>query len=87
MKLIIVVVSFISFKTIFLAQAGKLLFVVPFPSKSHHILGEELAKALLKRGHHVTMITSFHVNEKLSNYTEILLETASKFKQGKQNVS
>lgn len=55
-------------------DASKILVVFPSSSKSHVILGQALAKGLLKNGHQVTMITSFKLNTKNKNYTEIFID-------------
>lgn len=68
-----------------LIQCSNILVLFPFPSKSHHILGEALVKALVKGGHHVTMVTSFHVKEDLTNYTEVLLKNVVQWKERKFN--
>lgn len=69
--------------TIFAANAANILVLFPVPSPSHQILGDELVKALLKKGHHVTMITPYGMKEKFKNYTEVLLEELVEYKESK----
>lgn len=73
---------------IFAANAANILVVFPMPSRSHQILGEELTKALLKKGHHVTMASAYRVKEKLENFTGIYLDGLVEYKESKclQNV-
>lgn len=69
------------------ANAGNILLVFPVPSPSHAIFGNELAKAIVKKGHHVTMITAFPIKEDLQNYTEIVVTELAEFRESKQHVS
>lgn len=82
MKLI-ATISCVLFELSFFVRSENILLICTFPSKSHHILFEEIAKALVKRGHHVTMIAPFRVEEKLLNYKEICVEEILKWKKGK----
>lgn len=70
-----------------LLQAENVLLVFPIPTMSHHIVGEELAKALVKKGHHVTIITPFHAKEKPQNYTEVIIEGIVEWKERKYSYS
>jgi glucuronosyltransferase len=54
--------------------AAKILGVFPFPGKSHSVMLLPLMKELANKGHEVTVITNFRLNEKIANYTEILIE-------------
>lgn len=65
------------------AKAANILFVFPIPSFSHQILGDELVKALIKKGHHVTMASPYKIKGKLDNYTEIVIEGMLEFKESK----
>lgn len=47
----------------------KILCVFPLPARSHFILGNTYAQALLERGHHVTVISPFEENRQLKNYS------------------
>lgn len=66
-------------------NAANILAVFPTPSPSHYILGSELIKGLIKKGHHVTMASPYKMTEKLDNYTDIVLEGMVEFKEGKQH--
>lgn len=77
-----VTISALLFICVSIAQCGNILIVFPFPSVSHHILGEQVARGLLKKGHHVTMITNYRVKDKLENYTEVILNGPTKWKEG-----
>lgn len=67
----------------FAAKASNVLVVFPVPSRSHQILGDELVKGLLKKGHHVTMISPFGMKEKLDNYTDIAVGELLEFKKSR----
>lgn len=58
-----------------IASGSQILFLAPFTAKSHWLYLQSFVKALLKRGHHVTCITSnpFEDQNKI-NYTEILID-------------
>lgn len=64
-------------------QGGDVLVVFPVPTMSHHIVGETLAKALAKNGHHVTIITPFATKNKPHNYSEIVLAELVEWKESK----
>lgn len=55
------------------------------PCRSHHILGSTLLKELARRGHNVTMVSSFPFEEKIPNYTDIELKDMMGFKKGNQD--
>lgn len=57
--------------------------VFPVPSRSHQILGNKIAKALLKKGHNVTTIRPYPLGETLTNHTEIIPEGLLLYKQRK----
>lgn len=62
--------SFIS-----IVSGYKILFLVPFPGNSHWMQLQKFAKELLKRGHEVTAIVNYPINNfKSPNYTEILID-------------
>lgn len=65
------------------ANAANILAIYPTASPSHYILGTELMKALLKKGHHVTMVAPYKMSERLGNYTEIVLEEMAEYKKSK----
>ncbi|TMW45132.1 hypothetical protein DOY81_009787, partial [Sarcophaga bullata] len=62
-------------------ESSKILAVYAFPGKSHFMMHRALIKSLVEKGHQVTMITAFSLeNLKLgSNYTEILIEPVYDF--------
>lgn len=64
-------------------DGANILLVFPIPTMSHHIIGEELAKALIKNGHHTTIITPFHVKDKPTNYDEVILDEIIEWKESK----
>lgn len=68
---------------LFHVRTANILMVFPTPSRSHQILGDEIAKALLKKGHHVTTITPYPLGEELVNHTEIIPEALVLYKQSK----
>ncbi|RZC14240.1 UDP-glucuronosyltransferase 1-7-like, partial [Asbolus verrucosus] len=51
------------------------------PSKSHHILGSRLLRALAEKGHEVTMISPFPLKSKVTNYRDIFLEEMLQYKE------
>lgn len=64
-------------------NAANILALFPVPSFSHQILGNELVKAFIKEGHHVTMGSPYKMKEKLDNYTEIIFEGMVEYKESK----
>ncbi|KAF5296148.1 hypothetical protein FQR65_LT19842 [Abscondita terminalis] len=50
------------------------------PSKSHHILGETLLKALVMKGHNITMLSPFTVSNFSQNYNEIVIPEVIKIR-------
>lgn len=82
MKLIIYPLL-VSLACVYLADASNILAIFPVPSYSHQILGNELVKALIKNGHHVTLASPYHMKEKLDNYKEIILEGMVEYKESK----
>jgi glucuronosyltransferase len=55
-------------------SGAKILGVFAFPSKSHSMMLQPIMKELANKGHQVTAITNYRMNEKIANYTEILIE-------------
>ncbi|CAK1556338.1 unnamed protein product [Leptosia nina] len=55
-------------------EAANILYIVPFPSKSHDIFFRPIGLELAKRGHNVTVITSFDVPNPPKNYHKIVIE-------------
>lgn len=62
-------------------NTANILAIFPMPSVSHQILGDELVKALIKKGHHVTMASPYKMKEKLENYTEVVFEGMVEYKE------
>lgn len=55
-------------------RGANILLVFPVPTMSHHIIGEQLAKALTEKGHHTTIITPFRTKNKPANYNEVIVD-------------
>lgn len=53
------------------ANGANILGVFPVNGRSHWVVYESVMKALVARGHNVTVITSFPQKKPLANYTEI----------------
>lgn len=66
-----------------LSQGAEILGVFHHPGKSHHSLGETILKALVARGHRVTMISPFPLKVPVVNYTDINLKGFLEEIQGK----
>jgi glucuronosyltransferase len=54
---------------------AKVLGVFPFPVRSHLIVQKPLMLELARRGHEVTVVSSFPENKVIPNYTDIALKT------------
>lgn len=67
----------------FVAKAANILVVFPIPSRSHQILGDELVKGLLRKGHEVTMASPHGLDEKSENYTDIVIDGLLEYKKSK----
>ena len=52
-------------------ECSKILFINPTISQSHLIPLQELAKVLAKRGHEVTFVSIFPLNENIPNFEDI----------------
>ncbi|GJQ84146.1 putative PPIases [Trypoxylus dichotomus] len=57
-----------------LTHAARILGIFHMPSYSHFVLGETLLKELARRGHEITVISSFPQKEPVGNYTDIPLK-------------
>ncbi|KAL1491903.1 hypothetical protein ABEB36_012424 [Hypothenemus hampei] len=76
MKIIII---FLLFVPLFVSLNGeKLLLVFPFASKSHYILGNELAKGLAQLGHEVTLLAPYEEKNPPKGYKNIVLDELEK---------
>ncbi|XP_055379736.1 UDP-glycosyltransferase UGT5-like [Condylostylus longicornis] len=62
-----------------LGEGARILAVFAFPGKSHFMMTKAIISELTRRGHEITLITAFPINEKLSNYKEILIEPVYDF--------
>ena len=56
-------------------RGAKVLGVFPFPARSHLIVQKALMFELARRGHEVTVVSSFPENKVIPNYSEIELKT------------
>lgn len=63
-------------------NGAKILAIFHIPSKSHYILGNTLLKALAKRGHQVTMLSPFALEEPVDNYTDVVMSGLLSQKEG-----
>ena len=59
-------------------RGAKVLGVFPFPARSHLIVQKALMFELARRGHEVTVVSSFPENKAIPNYTDIELKTSVK---------
>jgi glucuronosyltransferase len=57
-------------------RGAKVLGVFPFPARSHLIVHKALMFELARRGHEVTVVSSFPENKAIPNYTDIELKTS-----------
>lgn len=80
MKLILFSVTI--FSAVICVESARILGVFHMPSYSHHIVGKTILKELAKRGHEVTMISSFPMKPPLKNYEDIFVDELIKFKAG-----
>lgn len=81
MQLATIVLS-LAFLIISDVNGAKILAIFHFPSKSHYILGHTLLKALAKRGHQVTMLSPFALEEPVDNYTDLVMTELLDRKEG-----
>jgi glucuronosyltransferase len=56
-------------------RGAKVLGVYPFPARSHLMVQKALIFELARRGHEVTVVSSFPENKAIPNYTDIELKT------------
>ncbi|XP_046990145.1 UDP-glucosyltransferase 2-like isoform X1 [Schistocerca americana] len=64
-------------------SAAKILVIAPTPSISHQLPFHILSRALLQRGHQVTLMTTDSLKISHDNYTEIDLSVAYSYIRGK----
>jgi glucuronosyltransferase len=58
-----------------LSHGARILGVFPFPARSHLIVHKALMLELARRGHEVTVVSSFPESKPIPNYTDIVLNT------------
>jgi glucuronosyltransferase len=54
-----------------LSHGARILGVFPFPGRSHLIVHKALMLELARRGHEITMVSSFPESKPIPNYTDI----------------
>lgn len=54
-----------------ISSASRILFLFPTPSKSHMVIVHSLSKTLAERGHEVTVVSPFPLDERIKNHREI----------------
>lgn len=74
MKLWIFCTLLILLNWINVGSGFNVLVLFPFIAKSHWLRFEYVIEELINRGHSVTAITSFKPQQRLRNYTEILID-------------
>lgn len=67
-------------------QSAKILMMYPSPSKSHLIVGQSVAKELAKRGHKITVVSSFPLDYQLENYSDIFIKPNDNFQDSESLV-
>ncbi|VVD02543.1 unnamed protein product [Leptidea sinapis] len=55
-------------------ESANILYVIPFTSNSHYISLRTIGLELSRRGHNVTVITSFKEDDHPSNYHQIMIQ-------------
>lgn len=55
----------------FHGDGARILGIFPSPSLSHHLVFQAIMKALVARGHQVTVISTDPLKERLENYTDV----------------
>ncbi|XP_049803192.1 UDP-glucosyltransferase 2-like [Schistocerca nitens] len=76
------VVTFSLLAVVSTSSAAKILVIAPSPSYSHQEPFHILTKALLQRGHRVTLMTTDSMKISHENYTEIDLSIAYRYVRG-----
>lgn len=82
MTLIVIILLTIFSSVIVCVESARILGVFHMPSYSHHIVGRTILKELAKRGHEVTMISTFPLKSPIKNYEDIFVDELIKFKDG-----
>jgi glucuronosyltransferase len=57
-------------------SGAKVLGVFPIPARSHLMVDKALMYELARRGHEVTVVSSFPENKVIPNYTDIELKSS-----------
>lgn len=73
--------AIILFWSAYTADGGKILIISPMPSPSHQVLLKCLSKILLKRRHHVTVVSPF-AEKPAENLTSLVLENMTEKRDG-----
>lgn len=85
MKLLFLIVLLYSYQVSI--DGLKILGILPFPSKSHWLVGHEIIKTLVEAGHEATVLTIYPSKTPMKNYEEIdISEIAKKFEEGKKDL-
>ena len=63
-------------------DAARILAFLPMPSKSHQAVFQPLIRGLAERGHHVTSVTPFPLEDPPQNLKEIRVPELSHMFQG-----
>jgi hypothetical protein len=58
-----------------LSHGARILGFFPFPARSHVIVHKALMLELARRGHEITMVSSFPESKPIPNYTDIEVNT------------
>lgn len=69
-----------------LSNGAKILALVPVPTRSHHILFEQLTNELADRGHKVTLITPFKQVKPAENLKEVIIPNLYNNMTGKGSI-
>ena len=64
-------------------ESAKILMLFPSPSRSHLIITQAVTVELAKRGHNVTVVSSFPLDYKLVNYNDIYIKPFDNFQDSK----
>lgn len=84
MKLALLLI--LSFILVSFGYSANILFIFPIPCPSHHIFTSVLVKALIKKGHHITMVSPYRMEEKIQNYTEVIVDGMVEYKESKYSI-
>lgn len=65
--------------------AANILFLFPIPSPSHQVMTKELTKALIAKGHRITMVSPYPLETTTDNYTDVFIDGMFKFREGEKS--